>query len=51
MIICIVRFTSVEENSTTLKTFVPSNMVNKRIGVLHSVMALFKTTSMEAFKW
>ena len=33
------------------KTFVPSNMVNKRIGVLHSTMDMCKTTFMVAFRW
>ena len=50
MIICIVRFTLLEENNIMLKTFVPSNMENKRIGVLHSTMVMFKTTFMVVFK-
>ena len=40
-----------EENNIMLKTFVLSNMENKRIGELHSVMVMCKTTFMVVFKW
>ena len=40
------KVTLVRENSITLKTFVPSNKENKRIGVLYSTMAMSKTIFM-----